>query len=296
MERGNHGKSVGLIGLGFMGSALAERLLKAGFEVTGYDVDPAKTDRLAAQGGQTAASVLEVGQSCVLIVLAVYDTEQVIEVVEGKGSLTEAAAGSKRSVICVSTCKPDMISKLATRAARAGISIIEFPLSGNSAQVLAGAATGLIAGEAGAIAKAGAVLETLCPRRFEIGQPGNASRAKLAINLVLQLNRAALAEGLVFAEQLGLDPRAFLKVLAASPAHSDVMEAKGEKMVQGDFTPESRIAQTLKDAQLMLDEARRLRQSLPLMEVNAALLAASIELGGADRDSSAIIDAVRMRR
>lgn len=296
MAGGNRNGQVGLIGLGFIGSALAELLLEAGFEVTGYDVDPAKTERLAARGGRIAASVLEVGQSCALIVLAVYDTAQVIEVAEGKGGLTEAAAGGRRSVICVSTCKPDAIAELAARAARVGIAIIEFPLSGNSTQVRAGAATGLIAGEAGAIAEVGAVLEALCPQRFEIGQPGDAARAKLAINLVLQLNRAALAEGLVFAARLGLDPRAFLKVLTASPAHSDVMEAKGEKMVQGDFTPESHIAQTLKDAQLMLEEARRLGQPLPLMEVNAALLAASIELGGADRDSSAVIEAIRVHR
>jgi 3-hydroxyisobutyrate dehydrogenase-like beta-hydroxyacid dehydrogenase len=120
-----------------------------------------------------------------------------------------------------------------------------------------------------------------------------AARTKLAINLVLQLNRAALAEGIVFAAELGLDLAAFLKVLAASPAHSDVMEAKAEKMLQGDYTPQARIAQTLKDAELILTEARRHGQRLPLMEVNAAILAASITLGGPDRDSSAVIEAIR---
>jgi hypothetical protein len=80
-------------------------------------------------------------------------------------------------------------------------------------------------------------------------------------------------------------------VLAASPAHSDVIEAKGEKMLQRDYTPQSRIAQTLKDAELILDEARRHGQRLPLMELNAAILAACIESGGPDRDSSAVIEA-----
>jgi 3-hydroxyisobutyrate dehydrogenase-like beta-hydroxyacid dehydrogenase len=113
---------------------------------------------------------------------------------------------------------------------------------------------------------------------------------------VLQLNRAALAEGIVFASRLGLDPGAFLKVLAASPPHSDVMEAKGDKMLQRDYTPQSRIAQTLKDAELILQEARRRGQRLPLMEVNAAILAVSIDLGGPDRDSSAVIEAIRDQR
>jgi 3-hydroxyisobutyrate dehydrogenase-like beta-hydroxyacid dehydrogenase len=97
----------------------------------------------------------------------------------------------------------------------------------------------------------------------------------------------------VFAAELGLDPAAFLKVLTASPAHSDVMEAKAEKMLQRDYTPQSRIAQTLKDAELILTEARRHGQRLPLMEVNAAILAASIDLGGPDQDSSAVIEAIR---
>lgn len=89
---------------------------------------------------------------------------------------------------------------------------------------------------------------------------------------------------------------AFLKVLAASPAHSDVMEAKGDKMLQRDYSPQSRIAQTLKDAELILNEARRHGQRLPLMEVNAAILMASIDLGGPDRDSSAVIEAIRDSR
>lgn len=285
-----------MIGLGFMGSALAGRLLESGYAVIGFDVDAAKIERLAAQGLRAAASVLDVGRSCECIVVAVYDTSQVVDVLEGPGGLIAAAAGGRLTVICVSTCEPDAVATLARRVANAGIALIEFPLSGNSAQVRSGEALGLVAGDQAALARVDPVMNVLCPRRFDSGRPGDAARAKLAVNLVLQLNRCALAEGLVLATCLGLDPAAFLKVLSASPAHSDVMEAKGGKMVRGDYTPQSRIAQTLKDARLILEEARRRGQPLPLMEINTALLAATIELGGPDRDSSAIIEAIRAKR
>jgi 3-hydroxyisobutyrate dehydrogenase-like beta-hydroxyacid dehydrogenase len=291
-----HASPVGIIGLGLVGMALAERLMAAGHIVVGFDVDARKIEPFSSAGGRAAASILDVGRACDIVVIAVYDTPQVIEVVEGAGGLVQATGERRINAICVSTCEPEAVATLARRAAGAAIDFIECPLSGNSAQVRAGEATGLVAGNDDAIARSSAILDVLCPRRFAIGQPGDAARAKLAINLVLQLNRAALAEGIVFAVQLGLDAGAFLEVLAASPAHSDVMEAKAEKMLQRDYAPQSRIAQTLRDAELILAEARRHGQRLPLMEVNAAILAASIDLGGPDRDSSAVIEAIRDSR
>lgn len=284
---------IGVIGLGLIGIALAERLLEARHEVIGFDIDRDRAARLEAIGGRTAQSVIELGRACDIVVVAVFDTAQVIDVVEGAGGLIEATGQRKITVVCVSTCDPDPVATLARRAAGAGVDFIELPLSGNSVQVRAGEAMGLVAGDPEVIDRAAPVMDVLCRHRATIGHPGDAARAKLAINLVLQLNRAALAEGLVFAAQLGLDPTAFLRVLAASPAHSDVMEVKGGKMIQRDYEPQSRIAQTLKDAELILMEAKRHGQRLPLMEVNTAILAASIGLGGPDRDSAAVIEAIR---
>src|SRR5207253_902510 len=97
-----------------------------------------------------------------------------------------------------------------------------------------------------------------------IGVLGDAGRAKLAINLILGLNRLALAEGLVFAERLGLDLARFLEIARASACWSQVMDVKGDKMVRGDFAPEGRVMQHLKDVRLILEQARRARQELPL--------------------------------
>ena len=109
-------------------------------------------------------------------------------------------------------------------------------------------------------------------------------------------SRAALAEGLVFAERLGLSPAEFLTVLRESPAASAVMAGKGEKMVRREYTPQSHIAQTLKDAQIMIETAHRLGQNLPMMDANAALLAAAIAMRGGEVDSAAVIEAIRKSR
>jgi len=151
------------------------------------------------------------------------------------------------------------------------------------------------ASEAGAIASVSTLLDTLCPRRLRVGAIGDASRTKLAINLILQNNRAALAEGIAFAEALGLDGRAFLAAARYSAAYSRVMETKGEKMLARDFRPQSHISQTLKDAELILEEAMRLGLALPVTTAQADLLRAAIALEGPDSDSAAVIEAIRQR-
>ena len=244
---------VGVVGLGLMGEVYARRLIAAGFSVIGFDVDAAKNARLTALGGR-AASLADIARGCDPIVLAVFDTDQVEEVVER--ALLPAASG--KIVICTSTCDPDRIAALGARVANT-LRFLEVPVSGTSAQVRDGDGVGLIGGD-GRIADAAAgVLDALFPQRFHIGKVGDGGRAKLAINLILGLNRLALAEGLVFAARLGLDPAAFLKVARASAAASQVMDTKGGKMVAGDFAPEGRVRQTLKDAHLMLDQARKRR-------------------------------------
>ena len=109
------------------------------------------------------------------------------------------------------------------------------------------------------------MLDALFPRRFHIGKAGDGGRAKLAVNLILGLNRMALAEGLTFAERMGLDPKAFLAVAQGSASQSQVMGTKGPKMLARDFVPEGRVKQTLKDVHMMLDQAEQLGQELPML-------------------------------
>ena len=283
---------VGIIGLGLIGSALSERLIDADMSVIGFDIDAVRCEKLRASGGVVAASVRELAGQCGIIIVAVYNGEQVEILFD---ELAGDADSAKPIVVCTTTCAPDEIVRVALRAENAGIALLEAPISGTSAEVRDGTAMALLAGEAGVIGSVGALLDILCPRRRRVGAIGHASRTKLAINLILQNNRAALAEGIAFAEALGLDGHAFLAVLRESAAYSRVMDTKAEKMLTRDFRPQSHISQTLKDAELILEEARRQDLVLPLTATQADLLRAAIALEGPDSDSAAVIEAIRRR-
>jgi 3-hydroxyisobutyrate dehydrogenase-like beta-hydroxyacid dehydrogenase len=226
------------------------------------------------------------------IIVAVYSGKQLEALFD---EVEEGAGPARPVVVCTTTCGPDAIGRLARRATSAGIALVEAPISGTSAAVRDGTATALVAGEAAIIETVNTLLDILCPRRVRVGAIGDASRTKLAINLILQNNRAALAEGIAFAEALGLDGYAFLAAARESAAYSRVMETKGEKMLTRDFRPQSHISQTLKDAELILDQARQQNLHLPMTTIQAELLRAAIALEGADSDSAGVIEAIRPR-
>jgi len=289
---------VGIIGNGLMGMACARRLTAAGFRVTGYDVDPAKSAAVAALGGSAAASLAEIARDCRTVVIAVFNTDQVETSVEGPQGLLAAQPvdAPPLTAICVSTCDPDRISALVQRLPANRLHYIEMPVSGTSEQAARGEALGLVGGDLAAAEAVSDVLDTLCPRRHHLGAAGNGGRAKLAINLILGINRAAMAEGLVFAERMGLDPGAFLKVAKDSAAYSQIMDIKGDKMIAGDFTPHGKIAQTLKDFKLMLELAQRLKQQLPLTMTYTDIVEGNMKHSEAELDNAAVIREIRRRR
>jgi 3-hydroxyisobutyrate dehydrogenase-like beta-hydroxyacid dehydrogenase len=285
---------VGLIGLGLLGTAVARRLRGIGLPVLGYDVDAARRDALAALGGRPAASIAEIARACRRIVLAVFDTGQVEEVIEGPGGLLDGGSVGAL-VLSMTTVDPDRLVALARRVAP-HVTLIETPISGSSVQVAAGDGVGLVAGDAAAVAEIDDLLDAICPRRFLFPAVGDGGRAKLAVNLVLGLNRLALAEGLVFAEALGLDPVSFLDVLRGSAAYSQVMDVKGGKMVRRDYATEARIVQVLKDVRIVLDKAAAAGQTLPLGEVAADILQGCIDAGEGEWDNAAVIEEIRRHR
>jgi 3-hydroxyisobutyrate dehydrogenase-like beta-hydroxyacid dehydrogenase len=283
---------VGIIGLGLMGGAMSERLIAAKVPVIGFDIDPARRGWLKTAGGTVAKSIRALAGLSRTIIVAVYSGEQVEALFD---EIASGAGAARPVVICTTTCSPDEIIRLSQRAMTADIPFVEAPISGTSAELRDGTATALVAGEIRVIESVNTLLDILCPRRVNVGEIGNASRTKLAINLILQGNRAALAEGIVFAEHLGLDGRAFLQAARESAASSRVMDTKGEKMLARDFRP---IAQTLKDAELILEEAHRRGLFLPVMTAQTGLLRAAIALEGPDSDSAAVIaviEAIRQR-
>jgi 3-hydroxyisobutyrate dehydrogenase-like beta-hydroxyacid dehydrogenase len=277
-----------------MGEVYAKRLLDAGIPVVGFDIDPARRARLNEIGGRAVNSIAELAAPARYIIIAVFNTDQVADVIENH-LLPALGDGSNKIVLCMSTCDPDQVAALAARVMPRGIRYLDVPVSGTSDQVRRGDGVALIGGDSAIAGEVSDVFDALFARRFHVGKIGDGGRAKLTVNLILGLNRLALAEGLVFAERLGLDPAAFLDVARGSASYSQVMETKGPKMVSGDFSPEGRAKQTLKDVHLMLGQAAGVGQKLAMLEVHAAVLEACVRAGEADLDNSIIIEEVRRR-
>jgi 3-hydroxyisobutyrate dehydrogenase-like beta-hydroxyacid dehydrogenase len=286
---------VAIIGLGLMGEVYAKRLVDAGILVSGFDIDPARRARLKDIGGMPAESIAALAKTARCIIIAVFDTGQVEDVIENH-LLPALGPGSGKIVLCMSTCDPDQVAALAARVIPRGIRYLDVPVSGTSDQVQRGDGVALIGGDTTIAKEVADIFDALFARCFHVGKVGDGGRAKLAVNLILGLNRLALAEGLVFAERLGLDPAAFLEVARGSASYSQVMETKGPKMVRGDFSPEGRARQTLKDCRLMLAQAAAAGQQLKMLELHAEVLEACVKAGEADLDNSVVINEVRRRR
>ncbi len=290
---------IGVIGAGLMGTAVTRRLLGAKLEVVAYDIDEGKRAAIREAGARVAESVHKLASECEIVVLCVFNTEQVEQVVEGPASILGAIPPhpAERIVICTSTCDPERLAALASRVAGSGLHLLEVPISGTSRQVAQGEGVGLVGGDERIAQRAVAVLDAICPRRYRIGAVGNGSRAKLAVNLVLGLNRAAIGEGLVFAERLGLDRAAFLEVLRGSAAYSQVMDVKGALFAKREYQPpQSRVDQSLKDFKLMLQQAASRDQALPFASVYARMLEDCVEHGEAEWDNAAIGEAIARQR
>ena len=272
-------ENIGLVGIGLVGTALAENLLAAGFGVVGYDIAADKCKHLEEHGGEAAASPA---------------TEIVREVVEGSDGLLEADP-PQAYIIDTTTGDPDQTAALAGRLAARGVHYLDATISGSSQQIRDREAVFMVGGERAAFEACRDLFGAVTDKAFYLGPAGSGAKVKLASNLILGLNRAALAEGLVFAEKLGLELAPFLELLKQTPAYSVMMDVKGEKMLTGDFTPQSRIAQHHKDVALILEYAAKHGQELPLSQTHLELLAQAIEAGDADLDTSAVINEIRRR-
>lgn len=270
---------VGLIGLGLMGTSLVQRLHAAGFEVLCWDIDPARRD---AHGGSVAQSAAEVFGQCDCVLLSLPHLGISGEV------LSAVSVRSSQCVIDTGTGDPRQAIELSQRLATSGATYLDAPISGSSAMVRAGQGTMFVGGSATMFSRCRDLFDAIARTVIHAGDSGGGMKLKLVTNLVLGLNRAALAEGLVFARSLGLDEAAAFEALRESASYSRIMDAKGPKMLSGDFTPEARLSQHLKDVRLMLASGTR----LPLTEAHRALLERAEALGCGALDNSAIIKAL----
>lgn len=279
-------RTVGLIGVGLVGMALAERLHDAAWDVVGFDIADHSRARLLALTGRVAADASEVLATADTVILSLPTSQIAAAVVH---DLSVPLTG--KTIIDTTTGEPAEMQALGERLAQQGAQYLDATIAGSSAQVRSGEVVLMVGGEAPVVAACDDLLRSFSSRIFHVGAWGAGARMKLVVNLVLGLNRAVLAEGLCFAERCGVDPRQTLEVLRAGPAFSRVMDTKGEKMLAGDFTPQARLAQHLKDVRLILSAGEMTRAKLPLSKLHEELLDQLDRSGLGDLDNSAIIKA-----
>jgi 3-hydroxyisobutyrate dehydrogenase-like beta-hydroxyacid dehydrogenase len=286
------GKKVGLVGIGLVGTALSETLRASGFEVIGFDPREERRRALESLGGRAALSLKDVVGQVECLILSLPDSEAVAEVVEAPGGILSFPS-PVQFILDTTTGDPEKTEVLAIRLETKGIRFLDATLSGSSDQVRRREGVFMIGGEREAFEACRPLFRVLAEKFFYIGPSGSGSKAKLASNLILGLNRLVLAEGLVFAEKLGLDLPAFLELVKETPAYSRAMDVKGKKMVEGDFTAHSKIAQHHKDLTLIIDYASRAGQPLPLAGVHKEILEQVIARGKGDLDNAAVIEEYR---
>jgi 3-hydroxyisobutyrate dehydrogenase-like beta-hydroxyacid dehydrogenase len=281
--------TVGVIGLGLLGSALAERFLHAGFAVAGFDVRHECRQHLPTLGGRPRDSASAVAEAADVVVLSLPDSAVVAAVVE---EIAGRLPG--KLVLDTTTGDPEATAELGRRLSGQGVAYVDATVAGSSRQARAGAVVVMAGGEADAVRRAEPYLRAFAERWFHLGPWGSGARAKLVVNLVLGLNRAVLAEGLAFARRCGLEPATTLELLRSGAAYSRAMDVKGRKMIEGDFTPEARLSQHLKDVRLILAAGRRVEAVLPFSELHERLLAELAEEYG-EADNSAVLRAFQAR-
>jgi len=278
---------VGLIGVGLLGSAIAERLVAAGYQVLGFDVSNVCRAALQQLGGEVAASSAAVVTRCDTVFLSLPDSKIVAELLE---SIKDELRPGMR-IIDTSTGDPDQAVAIAEALKQGGVDYLDATVLGSSVQTRNGQAIVMVGAADKTYAKSQSLLASIASAVFHVGPPGSGSRMKLVVNLVLGLNRAALAEGLAFARLLELDATTTLTILKAGAAYSAIMDTKGEKMLTGDFSPQARLSQHLKDVRLILDAAARTGGTLPLSEAHRQLLEKAEAAGCGELDNSAILKA-----
>jgi len=279
---------MGLIGLGLLGSALAERLLGAGWQIVGFDVDAERRRRLDELGGQPLGSAREVVRQCHGTLLLSLPDSRVVEHVVGEvdGELTPPL-----TIIDTTTGDPRSSETLAARLAQRGIDYLDATVAGSSEQARAGEVLLMVGGRDEPFSACEALFATFAQGVFHVGPSGSGARMKLVVNLALGLNRAVLAEALALAGKCGIDAALALEVLKQSPAYSRAMDIKGEKMIRRDFEPAARLSQHLKDVRLILELGRQCEAKLPLSELHRRLLEEVEAAGLGAADNSAIIQA-----
>ncbi len=285
--------TVGLIGLGAMGSGMAQSLRRAGHTVHVFDVRPEAAQAFAKDGGVACASLAELGAACDVVISVVVNAAQTEAVLFGtEGSDGGCAAHMKPGSVFVmcSTVDPNWSIALEARLQAMGLHYLDAPISGGAAKAASGQMTMMTAGRPEAYALAEPFLNAMAGKVYRLGDSAGAgSKVKIINQLLAGVHIAAAAEAMALGLRAGVDPEALYEVITHSAGNSWMFENRMAHVLAGDYTPLSAVDIFVKDLGLVLDMARASKFPLPLSSTAHQMFMQASSAGFAKEDDSAVI-------
>ena len=285
--------TVGLIGLGAMGSGMAQSLRRAGHTVHVFDVRPEAAQAFAKDGGVACASLAELGAACDVVISVVVNAAQTEAVLFGaEGSDSGCAAHMKPGSVFVmcSTVDPNWSVALEARLEGMGLRYIDAPISGGAAKAASGQMTMMSAGKPEAYALAEPFLNAMAGKVYKLGnKAGAGSQVKIINQLLAGVHIAAAAEAMALGLREGVDAAALYEVITHSAGNSWMFENRMAHVLAGDYTPLSAVDIFVKDLGLVLDTARASKFPLPLSSTAHQMFMQASTAGYAREDDSAVI-------
>ena len=274
--------SVGVIGLGIMGSAIAANLARGGFPVHGYDVVAARARELRRAGGTAERSAAEVAARAPVIITSLPNSEALLQI---------STVLRRRGAVVVETSTLPMEEKLKAFniLKKQGIALLDCPLSGTGAQAKIRDLVVLGSGERRAFEKVVPVLEGFARSHHYLGAFGNGSRMKFVANLLVAIHNVSAAEAFVLGMKAGLDPKTLYKVLGDGAGSSRMFQVRGPQMVAGRYRDATmKVEVWQKDMKIIADFAARLGAPTPLFSASAPLYNAAMAQGHAKDDTASV--------
>jgi 2-hydroxy-3-oxopropionate reductase len=283
--------TIGFIGLGIMGKPMAKNLLKAGHTLTVYDIIPAGVEEVAAAGAAKAASPKDAASRGDIIITMVPDGPEVEQAILGpKGVLEGARKGS--IVIDMSSISPMVSQKVGAACEAKGIEFLDAPVSGGEPKAIDGTLAIMVGGKQDVFNKVESILKNMGSTVTLTGAIGAGNVTKLANQIMVACNIAAMGEALVLATKAGLDPEVVFNAVKAGLAGSTVLNVKAPMVYGRNFKPGFRIRLHQKDLRNALLAAESLKVSLPLTSTVQNMLIDLMNNGKGDLDHSAIVQVI----
>ena len=284
--------TVGLIGLGAMGSGMAASLRRAGHKVQVFDVRREVAQAFAKDGGVAHDTLASLGAACDVIVSVVVNAAQTESVLFGDGTSPGCAANMKPGSVFVmcSTVDPNWSVALEARLEAMGLQYVDAPISGGAAKAASGQMTMMTAGKPAAYAVAEPFLNAMAAKVYKLGDSAGAgSKVKIINQLLAGVHIAAAAEAMALGLREGVDAAALYEVITNSAGNSWMFENRMAHVLKGDYTPLSAVDIFVKDLGLVLDTARATKFPLPLSATAHQMFMQASTAGHGREDDSAVI-------